>query len=452
MRQRGSAGARPGTGGVQRREHRDRRAGLGVIAVAVLARALWSCWAEVIPVADMAEYDRLALGWLTTGEFGDDVVRCSRTPLYPGFLACLYALFGHDWHVAGLIQALLAGVSTALVMVLGARVGSPQVGLLAGLLYALCPSGVVYTPLLVSEHLGIPLLAASVIMATSEHWSAAGLLVGLVTLVRPAGLLFLPGLTVAAWSRGSRAGGGALAPVLFLVVAFLTVTPWVVRNDLLGRGPIITSTIGFNLWMGNHDGANGGWDEDAPFAAMPQGDESQCNRLLTIAAAEWIRAHPGGYLRLCLLRANRLLGFVPDRMVAWWLVPIRHNSELAAAALDPNRAAICSPARLVEAKELLTLHERWLRWGRLVTAPLSVAALCHMALNRRRYLLLLLPCLSYIAGVTLTFAQPRFAVMLWPLLLPAVAEMLLAAGARARVLLRRGRESTVRVGSEAARE
>lgn len=209
MRTRDISGARSVAGRAQVGVHSFRLVGLSVITVAILVRALWAGWAEVIPVADMAEYDRLALGWLTTGEFGDDAVRCWRTPLCPGFLACLYALFGHDWHVAGLIQALLAGVSTALVMVLGARVGSPQVGLLAGLLYALCPSGVVYTPLLVSEHLGIPLLAASVIMATSEHWSAAGLLVGLVTLVRPAGLLFLPGLTVAAWSRGSRAGGGA---------------------------------------------------------------------------------------------------------------------------------------------------------------------------------------------------------------------------------------------------
>lgn len=240
----------------------------------------------VPPVADFAQYHNLALSWLTTGHFGLPDMEAKRTPGYPAFLAGIYALGGNVlW--ATIAQAFLGCFSCWLLWRLA--------GWIPALLFAISPSWVAYVPILASEHILLPLLLVA--FALRGRPVLAGLTLGLAVLARPLALLFAPSVA----GRGPKAWG-------FLAVGLvLALSPWLYRNVRAGYGPTLSTFSGFNLWMGNHDGATGGWDYDATWGGPNRG-EGQTDRDMAAVGVRWIRGHPGDYLRLCAIRAWRLLG------------------------------------------------------------------------------------------------------------------------------------------------
>src|SRR6185503_18781508 len=86
-------------------------------------------------------------------------------PVYPLFLAAIYAVFGAHPVAAGLVQAVLGGVTVLLIIALSSLLLGPREGLLAGVLAAIYP-GLFWIPrLLLSENLAIPLLLAALYAA-----------------------------------------------------------------------------------------------------------------------------------------------------------------------------------------------------------------------------------------------------------------------------------------------
>lgn len=128
-------------------------------------------------------------------------------PFYPALIRVLSALTGLDPRWTGVAISLTAGaIAAAGICVLARDWAGDRVGLLAALLWAAAPMGVVGT-IVYSEALFTALTAWAFVALRARSWLTAGLLGALAGLTRPTGLAV--GLAVAGyagwtWWRGRR--------------------------------------------------------------------------------------------------------------------------------------------------------------------------------------------------------------------------------------------------------
>ena len=403
-------------------------------ALSLGLRLAWALHAHVTPIGDFASYDAIAWRWLTTGHYGPSAYR---TPGFPAFLAAIYAALGHSWGAAGLVQALLGGLASALVVLLAAQVVSPRGALAAGLLHAFSPTAIAYVPVLASENLAAPLavgallcLGASRRNRETRWWAlvASGFLLGLHLLVRPAGAYFVPGfLLIAACAHKGRSAS-VRAPVVLVCVLVLTLAPWLIRNHLIGLGATTLATAGgSDLWMGNNDLARSGGDcPEARDALVLTGlSERDTDAAFRSAAVAWARTHPRRYVSLCVRRAARLLGTEADSWAAKYLAPTLENDLAMAAVYQAYESGVSASPELeaqgmAVQKRNIVLLTGW----RIILAPLTVFALILSLAHWRRYGVILAPVLSYLLGLSLTFAKPRFRELSDPLLLIPLAALI----------------------------
>ncbi len=188
-------------------------------------------------------------------------------PLYPYFLALLYALGGGSVVVVKVVQALIALVTVWLTYRIGARLADSATGLLAALLTALYGPLVFHETMLIPEALGVPLYAMAfdrccrfLDAPSTRNGALAGLILGMACLTKagvlPFAVLFVaalgvrPRLAVGSWSRASLAALG-----LSLLAVLLPVT---LHNRLVGGDWVfLTSHAGLNFYIGNNPNAEG---------------------------------------------------------------------------------------------------------------------------------------------------------------------------------------------------
>jgi len=170
-----------------------------VLLLALLVRTVWLARFPTDPVApvDAEGFHLLAVNVLTGRGFaiGWEAPFCPttvRTPLYPLFVAGVYAIAGQNPGRVVPLHLLLEVLTTTLVIRLGRDLGGKRVGWWAGVLYACNGTTQRYTGYVLSEALLLPLLTAALWMTTRclRHPSAkraavAGLLWGLALLTKP---------------------------------------------------------------------------------------------------------------------------------------------------------------------------------------------------------------------------------------------------------------------------
>ena len=159
-------------------------------------------------------------------------------PGYSFFLAIVISLTGTIWAVP-LMQILLAGISAVLLFHIGAFL-HPLAGWVAALLFIMDPAGLYYTNVVLTEPLFLPLaIAAWFVLISFPHHAlqkslVAGLLMGATILVRPAGIILLPGalvfLLTSHWLSARR--------IIYTFLAFgigvsLFLGPWIARNYIV---------------------------------------------------------------------------------------------------------------------------------------------------------------------------------------------------------------------------
>ena len=187
-----------------------------------------------ILVIDGLAYHRIALRLVEEHQFGPFGYPY---PLYPIFLAVIYVL-GGDYHTVFLVQGLMFASVVGLSYWMARQVAGHVAGVFAALLVMLDASLVGNAGLIVVENLQTILLMLAIgltLYAIEQEkvrfHGAAGVFWGLVTLVKPATLLWpvvsIPVYLLLAWRRGW------VMRSVFLMLAFaLTLSPWVVRNQL----------------------------------------------------------------------------------------------------------------------------------------------------------------------------------------------------------------------------
>lgn len=279
-----------------------------------------------------------------------------RAPLYPAFLALIYALSGLEWRffAARLAQAVLGATLAPLTYWVARRLISPhppspplvrEVGGMgtgdkdraaryAALIVALYPWLILFPLGLATENLFIPLLALAILAllrageaGSLRDWALAGVALGLATLTRSIIVGFVP-LAILLVPRNRLRGG----LILLGCVAALTL-PWAYRNTRLhGQLTFVENNLGTNLYLGYHPKGTGTFQFGISLDLVPILDDAERNRRGIEAALDFIRDDPGRVPYLIVRKlgyfwglekrpfvyfySNNYLGHWPDALLA----------------------------------------------------------------------------------------------------------------------------------------
>jgi 4-amino-4-deoxy-L-arabinose transferase-like glycosyltransferase len=421
----------------------DGRLSLALAVLAFVVRLLYVLdidHAEVgrVLVGDAVAYDAWARAIAGGDWFGHEVFY--QAPLYPYFLAVIYAVAGPSALAVRVIQAALGGASCVLLAAAGRRFFSRGLGFAAGLVLAFYGPAVFYAGLVHKMALDLffttALLYALARVAEEPRprWSAlAGVALGCLALTRENALAWLP--VVVVWLAARRRdaarprllGAGGACVAAFLGGALLVLGPVAARNAALGGVPLVTtSQFGVNFYLGNNAEADGTYAplrfghgsfaeerQDAiELAEQARGRAlapAEVSRYWSDRAWRWISEHPGDWLRLLGRK--------------WMLVWSAH--EIA----DSDEPAVYQDASVV-----LRVTSA-LSFGLLV--PLAaVGIVAGLADRRRRGVVALLVALLLVsaAGTAAFFVFARYRAPMIPLLalFAVVGAAWLAALARER--------------------
>jgi hypothetical protein len=293
----------------------DVRDALGVAAVALVARlgvVLWA-WGRFPAVEDGHYYDvlarRLAAGDGYTWLWPDGAVTyAAHYPVgYPALLAIAYRLVGASevaaMSVNAIVGALGAYAAYRLVDAPGVARWRP---LAAGLAVALHPALVPYTAALMTEGVTAALLVGAAALAsharTAERalpWLfAAGVAMGVATLVRPQSLLLAP--VLGALAAPATTGWGRVRlqrAALVTGMALACVAPWTARNCVhMHRCALVSVNGGWNLLIGAQT-HGGSWEPvDVPDECATVWDEAGKDACFERVGRRLVAASPGAWL------------------------------------------------------------------------------------------------------------------------------------------------------------
>jgi len=303
---------------------RYRRWALVVAVLAVGLRIAWVLYADVGPTDgrfdDTSWYHfsghNIALGrGYINPFFGGPTAMWP--PGYPAVLGALYFFVGPNVLAAKLLNVLLGALVSLVAYEIGARAFDRRTGLGAALILAAFPSQVLFTSLLMSELLFEAVFAVTVLVVLRGAGTdgsvsrrvlvALGLLAGAGTLVRGEMGLF-PLVLLAYWGLSTRAWRKAVRyAVTVAAVSLVFIGPWFVRNLVKMDAPVVVSTtLGGNLWMGNHEGASGHFEVREEYDRIarqylhlsPAEQEVKLDRRFLREALSYMATHPVEEIRL----------------------------------------------------------------------------------------------------------------------------------------------------------
>ena len=401
-----------------------------VALVAFLSRLIWILAVRATPISDFLFYHTKAtelaagLGYVWHGH-----PTAFWPPGYPLFLSVLYRAAGASVLVAQLSSVVLWTVTSVLAYLLGTRLGGRRVGLIAGLLVALYPDFIFYSSLLASENLFIALLCGSIMLLilASEHSGrrasllvgAAGLLLGAGALTRASAMvvsvLFVP-LLLLAPAKDPRLGQRVLRCALLLGCVALVILPWLIRNQIVMGRPVFATEGGYTLWIGNHRGANGGYDiaNGPSFGSLEsvQG-EIEMDDKFTALAISFIVEHPGEWVALMPKKLSRL--FTPQPVLRWNLY---RDDDTVRPGLSRFEAGLAHHRKRISRYTGRLQNLYWL---------LGVVGLVVAVARRRSAALYLLVPVAYwlVFSLTLGHGEPRYLMSVAPLLAPGVAYLVI---------------------------
>ncbi len=180
-------------------------------------------------------------------------------PGYPAFLALVFATVGDDLRTISMVQSALDTLTCLLVfrLALFASGGSRAVGVVSSLVYALYPPFIISSCTPMTETLQTLVFTGAVyslVVALSRgarEAALAGALMGAAILVRSPMTFFPLAVPVAFYLTRNRSTGWLKRSVVYVAVAYLVFSPWVIRNYLVFRTFIpIPTRSGQALWGG----------------------------------------------------------------------------------------------------------------------------------------------------------------------------------------------------------
>jgi 4-amino-4-deoxy-L-arabinose transferase-like glycosyltransferase len=390
------------------------------LAVGLVVRLaiLWHTPTLGTDIVDEQHYSQLGESILAGDGFARVVGHPTslRPPLYPALLASIWSVAGRDnFQAIRAFQILLALATTAVVYLLGARMYGERTARYAAAATWLYPSLVFFNFLILTETLFTLLLLTFVLLAVCLVQAPrlltallCGIALGLAALTRsvlwPTPLVLCPLLFVLI--RGPIGLRIAL-PLIVLAGYTSAVAPWAVRNTRLQRVFTVVDTMGgMNLRMGNYEYTpdNRMWDAvalrgpqswvrgvpDEPGARMTEGQKEKWAQR---QALEYMQQHPAVTARRALIKFADFWGiereFVAGIRNGFFKSPLWFQI-LGSASIVGAFVAVC----------LLGAAGLWL-------TP---------SVDRRLYVLTLLPVVVIVGAHTIVFGHSRYHLPLIPIL------------------------------------
>jgi 4-amino-4-deoxy-L-arabinose transferase-like glycosyltransferase len=292
------------------------RDAFAIFLLALAARGGTTLWAapRFPPVEDGRFYHLLAtrlsegLGYTWLWPDGSVSFAAHYPVGYPALIGGVYALLGASPALAMWLNALVGSAAAPAAYAVTGEV-SPRAGaLLAGLLVALHPALVFYTPALMTEGLTAALIViAAWLAALARRRGGAflvllGVICGVASLVRPQTLLLAPLLGLYA-AHGSTPGWRrrALAALATTLLALAVIAPWTARNCLrMDRCVLVSANGGWNLLIGASPEADGTFapvaDQLVPEQCRTVFGEASKDACFAGAALASVRAAPLSWL------------------------------------------------------------------------------------------------------------------------------------------------------------
>lgn len=309
-----------------------RRATVTILAVG-LALRLFVLWTVIKNYPPTWLYTRgMEMGWLAksildglglSSPFGVPTGPSAFVaPGYPILVAGVFRVFGSYSFTSAVfiicVQIALNLVTIWLMMGIARKLFDPRVATLAGWVWA-CSLPLIWMPTIfwdtsIAICMMVGLLAWVLHLrekTTWPSWIYLGIYCALTALINPAMILVLAAMVGwLGWQRRKSQPLGLLVAALTFCIVF---SPWPIRNARVFHAFIpLRTTVGFELWMGNHHGATGFLDESLFPAFNPteledyktRGEVSYTEHKSELGK-QYILAHPKSFLHLTALRVVR---------------------------------------------------------------------------------------------------------------------------------------------------
>ncbi len=326
-----------------------------------------------------------------------------RAPGYPYFLNLIYQIVPENnrfgW--TRVLQALFTASIAPLTALIAFHSGlGRRTSRIAGVVAAFYPLSLFYPVALASENLFIPLLITSyltilVIPKTKSIYPIllGGILLGASTLTRSVSALIAP---ISAWWLKVIHKRRWLEVTTLLVVAIGITIPWSIRNtQLFDKFTYIESSLGYNLFISYHPEGNGGFDSSIAVQPLKYLDDKTREAVSMEQALQFIREDPGEAV-LRVFRKTALFLGVEDKELLFF-----YTNDIFGPIPQPWLGLIYG---------VLTLP--WLLV--LFLSPIGM----FISKNRKAVLLALGLISAYTLPHLLIIAEPRFHLVLVPILLP----------------------------------
>jgi 4-amino-4-deoxy-L-arabinose transferase-like glycosyltransferase len=248
---------------------------VAILVLALAARAFWVAYAPADPtdgrgMDDTIFYYGSAVGIANGEGYVNPWVSEPTAQWPPGYsflLASVFRLPGPDVPAAWSLNVVVGALTCVALYWVGLLISGQKVGALAGLIMAVFPGHVFFSSLVMSETLFVFLVVVAMLMLALVAKRRepgvpllllTGAAVAAAAMVRGQGL-FLFFVALLFWWVSSADWAHALQrATLVMVTAIALIIPWSVRNYVVTDGFVFISTNdGANLYMGNHEYANG---------------------------------------------------------------------------------------------------------------------------------------------------------------------------------------------------
>jgi hypothetical protein len=240
-----------------------------------------------------------------------------------------------------------------------------------------------------------------------------GVTLAAAALTRGQALVLLP-IAIGAWAiTGYRGRDLVSAGLLATVSLALCLAPWAARNARVLDSPVVISTnIGANLWIGNHEGASGRMAIDAPEPPQPepppycaglQGFSWQICRRGDRTQGEYEAAAD----RLALREGLEYMVTHPMRELELAVTKVRALYESDATALDWNKRFRSDEFVISQnSEDALRVLANGFWFAMLIASGVALLAARTMRTGSAGTLVLLV--LAWTATHVLFFGDPRF--------------------------------------------
>ncbi len=204
---------------------------------------------------DATEYVEIAQAMISEGRFTwlqqGGAPEVARTPVYPAFLAAILYVFGSVQAIP-LVQILLAALTGLLIVLIGEQYFGRIVGYAAAIIYLATPTVASlaftsYTETLFVASLLLAVYCAGVIDERPRFAVLAGIIFGIMGLVRPVGLFLIGAFLLYICISNVNWRRGAQIAALFLSGAAIVLVPWMIRNQYVSGNFRISSAGTYNM-------------------------------------------------------------------------------------------------------------------------------------------------------------------------------------------------------------